>query len=72
MRKTYQILDLDCADCAAKIEKSIQKIPGVKNASVGFLTRRLVIEADEADFEEILKKARKAARKVEPDCSIAN
>lgn len=70
MKKVYKLQDLDCANCAAKMERAINKIDGVEAASVNFLTQRLAIEADENRFEEIMDEVAKACRKVEPDCKI--
>jgi copper chaperone CopZ len=70
MRKTYKLTDLDCAHCAAKMEAAIQKIDGVTEASVSFLTQKLTVEAEDGRFEEIMKQVVKACKKVEPDCVI--
>ncbi len=70
MRKTYKLIDLDCAHCAAKMEAAIQKIDGVSEASVSFLTQKLTVEAEESRFEEIMKQVVKTCKKVEPDCVI--
>lgn len=70
MKKKFKLEDLDCANCAAKMEEGIKKIPGVQDATVSFLTQKLTIEADEAVFEEVLKKAVAVCAKVEPDCKI--
>ena len=70
MKKTFEMVDLDCANCAAKMETAIQKIDGVKSASVSFLMQKMTIEAEEKDFPAILKAAAKAVRKVEPDCVV--
>ena len=70
MRKTYKLIDLDCAHCAAKMEAAIQKIDGVSEASVSFLTQKLTVEAEDSRFEEIMKQVVKACKKVEPDCII--
>ena len=70
MRKTYKLIDLDCAHCAAKMEAAIQKIDGVSDASVSFLTQKLTVEAEDGRFEEIMKQVVKACKKVEPDCVI--
>ena len=66
MKKTYKLTDLDCANCAAKMEK----IDGVSDASVSFLTQKLTVEADDSRFDDILKQIVKACKKVEPDCVI--
>jgi len=70
MKKTFQMEDLDCANCAAKMEDAIKKIDGVTSASVNFMTQKLTIEADESQFDEIAKQAAKICRKVEPDCTV--
>ena len=70
MKKTFTLEDLDCAHCAAKMETAINKIDGVISASISFMAQTLTIEADEKDFDKILKAAQKAIKKVEPDCRI--
>ena len=70
MKKVYALEDLDCANCAAKMAEGIRKIEGVKDADVNFLTQKMTIEAEEADFEAIMKKAVKVCKKIEPDCRI--
>lgn len=70
MKKTFQMIDLDCANCAAKMERAIRSIDGVTHATVSFMTQKLTIEADDAHFDQIVKEAVKACKKVEPDCEI--
>ena len=70
MKKTYKMIDLDCANCAAKMEEAIKKIDGVTSASVSFMTQKMTIEGDDARFDQIVKEAVKVCRKVEPDCEI--
>lgn len=70
MKKVFAIEEIDCANCAAKIEAAIQKIDGVTFANVNFFAQKLTIEADGARFDAIMKQVLKAARKVEPDCEI--
>ncbi len=70
MKKTYKLIDLECANCAAKMQAAIEKLDGVHSASVNFMTQKLTLEADEERFEEILKKAVDCIKKVEPDCKI--
>ena len=70
MRKTFKLDELDCANCGAKIEAEIKKIDGVNDAKVTFMTQKLMIDADDACFEQILDEAQKAAHKYEPDCDI--
>lgn len=70
MKKTFKMADLDCANCAAKMETAIKKIKGVKNASVSFMTQKLVLEAEDENFDAIVKEAVRVCKKVEPDCTI--
>ena len=70
MKKVFKMQDLDCAHCAAKMEKAISKIEGVTSVSINFLMQKITLEADEAIIEEVLEKAQKAIKKVEPDCKI--
>ncbi len=70
MKKIYRLQNLECANCAAKMERKISKIKGVENATVSFMTSRLSIEADEAAFDAILPEAQRLISSVEPDCRI--
>ena len=70
MKKVFKMQDLDCANCAAKMESAISKIEGVQKASMNFMTQKLTLEAEEADFPRILTEAQKAVSKVDKDCSI--
>lgn len=70
MKKVFEMEDLDCANCAAKMEDAIRKIEGVTYVSISFMAQRMTIEADDARFDAIMKQAQKAVRKVEPDCRI--
>ena len=70
MKKVFKLSEVDCANCAAKMQAEIEKLPGVNMASVNFLLQKLTIDADEERLEEILDEAAKICRKVEPDCEI--
>ena len=70
MKKKFKVENLDCAHCAAKMEDAIKKIPGVENAVMNFMTQKLTLEAEEADFPRILTEAQKVVSKVDKDCSI--
>lgn len=70
MKKTFKLIDLDCANCAAKMENAIKKLDGVKSASVSFMTQKMTIEADDERFGEIVEEAVKICKKVEPDCTV--
>ena len=69
MKKTYKC-EVDCANCAAKMEEAVKKVPGVKDARVNFMTQKFMLEADDADYDKVLEAAVKACKKVEPDCEI--
>ena len=70
MRKVFKLEEIDCANCAAKMEESIKKIAGVQDASISFLMQRLTLEAEEENFETILLQVKKIISKIEPDCKI--
>ena len=70
MKKTFILEELDCANCASKIEEGIKKVEGIENASVNFMTRKMVIEYNEENEIEIIEKVKKVVKKVEPDIKI--
>jgi cation transport ATPase len=67
MKKIYILEDLDCANCAAKMENAINELTGVNKATVTFMTKKLVIEADEDKMEEVVKNVALIIKKIEPD-----
>ena len=70
MKKTYALDELDCANRGLKMEEAVRKIEGVKSVNISFMTQKITLEADDADFDRVLKEAVKACKKVEPDCRI--
>ena len=68
MKKHFKLVDLDCANCAAKMEAAINKLPGVNAATVSFMTQKLTIDAE--DVDAVMPAVVKCCRKVEPDCQI--
>ena len=70
MRKAFKLQDLECANCAAKMENGIKEIDGVQSATISFMTSKLVIEADEGRFDAVLGEAQRICSKYEPDCVI--
>ena len=70
MKKRFDLIDLDCAACGAKMEAAIKKIEGVNDASVSYINQKLVLDADDERFEEILKEVVRVCKKVESDCTI--
>ena len=69
MKKVYKI-EIDCANCAAKVEEAVKKIEGVNSVSLNFMTQKMIIDVDEANEEAIMKQVYKVAKKVEPDFCI--
>ena len=70
MKKKFKLTDLDCANCAAKMEEAIKKIEGVKDANVSFMMQKMTIDADDDRFDQIMEQVVEVCRKVEPDCVI--
>lgn len=70
MKKKFELEDLDCANCARKMEDAIRKIEGVNDINISFMAQKLTIDADDDRFDEIMKEVVKACKKVEPDCNI--
>lgn len=70
MKKIYKLIDLECANCAAKMQAAIEKLDGVNSVSVNFMAQKLTLDADDERFDEILKQAEACISKVEPDCRI--
>ena len=66
----FNIVGLDCANCAAKMEESIKKIDGVNDAVVSFMTQKMTVDADDERFDEIMDEVVRVCAKVEPDCQI--
>ncbi len=70
MKKTYEI-EVDCANCAQKMEDAANKVEGVESATVSFMTLKMSVEfSEDADEKAVMKKVLKACRKVERDCEI--
>ncbi len=70
MKKTFSMNNLDCANCAAKMEKAILKIEGVKSATVSFFAQKLVLEAEDDRWDEVVRLACEAVKRVDSDCSV--
>ncbi len=71
MLKKLKMSEIDCANCAAKMERNINKLEGVEVATVSFLTKRLLLEVKEGfSFDKVLKQVKKEVKKIEPDCDI--
>ena len=70
MKKVFKLTDLECANCAAKMEAGIKKLEGVEDATVSFMTQKMTIVADEDRFESLMPQVVKLCKKIEPDCVI--
>lgn len=70
MKKKYKVTDIDCANCAMKAERAVQKVKGVKSASLNFMMQTLTIEVEDENAESILAEAIKALKKAEPDAVV--
>lgn len=70
MKKTFQLEDLGCANCAAKMEQAIGKLDHVQEVNINFMRQVMTFEADDAYFEDALKKAKKVMRRIEPDVRV--
>ena len=71
MRKTYNMIDLDCANCAMRMEQNIAKLNGVRYISVNFLTQKMIIDIDDGfNYNEVMKYVRKTVQIINSDCDI--
>lgn len=70
MKKTFRLEGLGCANCAAKMEKAINELDGVANATVNFMTTKMVIEGEESKMDTIVTSAEKIIKKIEPDVVV--
>ena len=70
MTKTFKMVDLDCANCARKMEDAIRKLDGVTEVHVNFLTQKMILTAEDGRFEEIVKEVVRCVRRVDPDCQV--
>ena len=70
MKKVFALEDIDCANCAAKMENAVSKIDGVTAVNVSFIMQRMTLEADDERFDEVVKEVVKKCRRIEPDCKI--
>ena len=70
MKKKFNLIDLDCANCAAKMENAASKIEGVNSVNFSFMTQKMTLDADEKRFDEILNEIIRVCKKVEPECTI--
>ena len=72
MRKVFELEDLDCANCAAKMEDAIRKLDGVQSVTISFMAQKMTLEAEDANFDKVLKQVKKCIKRVEPDCVVVD
>ena len=70
MKKTIKLIDLDCANCAAKIENAVKKLDGVTDVTVSFMGQKMILETPDELFDSVLKEAKALIKKIEPDVTI--
>ena len=70
MKVKFKIKGIDCANCAAKMEEQISKLPGVNSASISFMAQKLTLDADEDKLDEILKQAEKIIKSIDEEATI--
>jgi len=70
MRKTYKLQNLDCANCAAKIENGVRKLADVIDVKVNFMGQKMILEAPDEKFNAVLEESKKVIKKLEPDVKI--
>lgn len=70
MKKKFKMENLDCANCAAKMENAINRIDGVIEANISFMTQKITLEVEDDKFDEVLRLANEACAKVDRDCRI--
>ena len=68
MKKKFKLQDLDCANCAAKMEDAIKKIPGVNDANVSFMMQKMTVDAEDDKFDAIMEEVERVCAKVEQYC----
>ena len=70
MKKSYKLDEIDCANCARELQEGLAKLDGVKSVSVNFMTQKLTLEADDAEFDDVLDRVVDYTADAEPDCEI--
>ena len=70
MRKSYKLDEIDCANCALKLEDAIKKIDGVDDARVNFMTQKMTLAAADARFDGVLDEVCALVARMEPDCEV--
>lgn len=72
MKKVIRVENLDCANCAAKLERALQQMAGIEEATVSFMTQKIVVKGADDGFEQLLDQVKATIKKIEPDVNILN
>ena len=70
MRKVFKLDEIDCANCARELQEGLARLDGVQSVSVNFMTQKLTLEADDAEFDAVLERVVDYTAENEPDCEI--
>ena len=70
MKRTFELEDLDCAHCAAKIQEEVSKLDGVSNCRVSFLTTKMDYEVEDDKDKAVEKAMREIVKQLEPDVTV--
>ena len=70
MQKSFRLIDLDCANCAAKMERGINKIKGVNSCTINFMMQKMTIDINDDIFDSIMDEVEKTIKKIELDCKV--
>ena len=70
MKRVLKMQDLDCANCAAKMENAIKKIDGVNSVSISFMSQKMFLDVEESKYDIVVKEIVKACKKVDSDCEV--
>ncbi|MCD8095404.1 MAG: heavy-metal-associated domain-containing protein [Ruminococcus sp.] len=70
VKKVYAMEDLDCANCARKMQDAVNKLDGVESCEVNFMLQKMTLEFDEDSHDKVIKQVKKCVRRVEPDCTV--
>ena len=70
MEKSFRLIDLDCANCAAKMERGINKIKGVNSCTVNFMMQKMIIDINDDIFDSVMDEVEKVIKKIKPDCKV--
>ncbi len=70
MKRTFKIIGLDCANCAAKMESAVNRIDGVNMATISFMTQRFTLDAVDDKFDKAVQESIKVCKRIEPECTI--